>query len=35
VSDAVAAVNVNAGDDERAFDDMKKAGVSVIFSREV
>lgn len=35
VEDAVAAVNVNPGDDQRAFEDMKKAGVTVVQSEDI
>lgn len=35
VDDAVAAVNVHPGDDQKAFDDMKKAGVTVVSSNDV
>ena len=35
VTDAIAAVNVNPGDDQRALDDMKKAGVNLLTSRNI
>jgi nicotinamidase-related amidase len=35
VEDAVAAVNVQPGDGAKSFDDMKKAGVQIIGSKEL
>lgn len=35
VEDAVAAVNIHPGDDVQAFDDMKKAGVTIVASKDI
>jgi nicotinamidase/pyrazinamidase len=35
VSDAIAAVNVNPGDDQKALDDMKRAGAVLVTSRDI
>ncbi|HLF20377.1 MAG TPA: nicotinamidase [Bacteroidota bacterium] len=35
ITDAIAAVNVHAGDDEKALEDMKSAGVKLVTSRDV
>ncbi len=35
VTDAIAAVNVKPGDDKKALEDMKKAGVRLVISQEI
>ena len=35
VTDAIAAVNVNPGDDKKALEDMRQAGVKAVTSNEI